>query len=78
MTTIIDIHLQDGPTVSGRSDFGKGSPANPFTYDEVADKFRGCAEFAHWPGGKTEKIISLVAAVDSLANLTELTEALAA
>src|SRR3546814_7682359 len=38
MTTIIDIHLKDGRKVSGRADFGKGSPANPMTYDEVADK----------------------------------------
>jgi len=78
MTTIIDIHLRNGRTISGRSDFGKGSPANPFTYGEVAEKFRGCAEFARWPGDKTEKIISLVAGVDSLGNLKELTEALAA
>ena len=29
MTTIIDIDLKDGRTISGRADFGKGSPANP-------------------------------------------------
>ena len=40
MTTIIDIELNDGRTISGRADFGKGSPANPMSYDEVADKFR--------------------------------------
>ena len=27
MTTIIDIELDDGRTISGRADFGKGSPA---------------------------------------------------
>ena len=40
MTTIIDIHRKDGTTISGRADFGKGSPADPMSYDEVARKFR--------------------------------------
>src|SRR4051794_11100445 len=31
MTTIVDIALADGRKVSGRADFGKGSPANPMT-----------------------------------------------
>ena len=43
MTTIIDIDLADGRTVSGRADFGKGSPTNPMSDDELADKFRECA-----------------------------------
>ena len=29
MTTIIDIELTDGRTISGRADFGKGSPVEP-------------------------------------------------
>ena len=36
MTTIIDIELADGRKISGRADFGKGSPAKPMSYDEVA------------------------------------------
>ncbi|MEO6959369.1 MAG: hypothetical protein ABI228_02715, partial [Burkholderiaceae bacterium] len=43
MTTILDIRLRDGRRIRGRSDFGKGSPTSPMSYDEVADKFRGCA-----------------------------------
>jgi hypothetical protein len=31
---------------------GQGSPSNPMTYDEVADKFRGCAGFARWPAAR--------------------------
>jgi len=76
MTTIIDIHLRDGRTISGRADFGKGSPADPLSYDGVAEKFRGCAEFAQWPDEKTEKIISLVQRVDTLEALSGLTAAL--
>jgi 2-methylcitrate dehydratase PrpD len=78
MTTIIDIHLKDGRTVSGRADFGKGSPANPMSYDEAADKFRGCAEFAQWDAAKTERIIEAVRELESLASVRELTPLLSA
>jgi 2-methylcitrate dehydratase PrpD len=78
MTTIIDIHLKDGRTVSGRADFGKGSPANPMSYDEAADKFRGCAEFARWDSAKTERIIEAVRELESLASVRELTPLLSA
>lgn len=54
MTTIIDIHLKNGKKISGRGDFGKGSPMIPMTYDEVADKFMGCCEFAKWPAKKSK------------------------
>ena len=40
MTTLIDIELADGRRISGRADFGKGSPTNPMSDDELADKFR--------------------------------------
>ncbi|MBL6928470.1 MAG: MmgE/PrpD family protein [Rhodospirillales bacterium] len=74
MTTIIDITLKDGREISGRADFGKGSPANPMTYDEAAEKFRGCAEFAQWPQAKTAKIVETVRTLESLQNVRELTE----
>ena len=74
MTTIIHIKLNDGREISGRADFGKGSPANPMTYDEAAEKFRGCAEFARWPKAKTDKIIETVRALEILQNVRELTE----
>jgi len=77
MTTIIDIHMKDGQIISGRADFGKGSPANPMSYDEVADKFRGCAEFAKWDQGKTEQIIETVRTLEQLESVRELTSLLA-
>ena len=55
MTSILKIHLKDGRVISGRAEFAKGSPANPMSYDEVADKFRGCAEFAKWPSKKSRR-----------------------
>lgn len=73
MTTIIDIHLKDGSTISGRADFGKGSPANPMSYEEVAEKFRGCAEAAHWPATQASAIIDTVRRLESLADVRALT-----
>lgn len=74
MTTIIKIHLKDGRTVSGRADFGKGSPADPMSFDEVADKFRGCAAFAGWPAEKTSSIIGSVRHLEDLADARSLIE----
>jgi 2-methylcitrate dehydratase PrpD len=65
MTTILNIHLKDGRTLSGRADFGKGSPADPMSYAEAADKFRDCAEFAKWPREKAEAVVTTVRNLES-------------
>lgn len=66
MTTYIDIEVADGRTISGMSDFGKGSPANPMSYDEVAQKFRECAQFASWDMGKADEVVAMVARLETL------------
>ncbi len=73
MTTIIDVHLRDGQIVSGRADFGKGSPANPMSYEEVADKFIGCAEFAGWEAARAQQVVELVRELESLSSVRTLT-----
>jgi 2-methylcitrate dehydratase PrpD len=60
MTTILDIRMKNGRHIRGVADFGKGSPQHPMSYDEVADKFRGCAEFARWESRRIEGIIEVV------------------
>src|ERR1700732_3785238 len=77
MTSLLKIHLKDGRIISGRADFGKGSPANPMTFEEAAAKFRGCAEFADWPKLKTEKIIAFVRALDTALDVSALSPLLA-
>jgi hypothetical protein len=52
--------LKNGKIISGESAFGKGSPANPMSFDDAAVKFRGCAEYAGWSSEKMEKIITFV------------------
>jgi len=76
MTTLIDIKLVDGRTISGRADFGKGSPANPMSDDELAAKFRECAAWGGLPRTDAEKIIELVFRLDKLKNINELTRLL--
>jgi 2-methylcitrate dehydratase PrpD len=73
MTTIIDVELKDGRTLSTRADFGKGSPANPMSYDEVAEKFRGCCDFARVPKKTAEEIVAMVRDLESLPAISKLT-----
>jgi 2-methylcitrate dehydratase PrpD len=72
MTTILAIYLKDGRTIHGRADFGKGSPANPMTYDEVAEKFQECAAFARWPAAKSKAIVEMVRKMESVPDVRAL------
>jgi 2-methylcitrate dehydratase PrpD len=78
MTTLIDITLNDGRKISGRADFGKGSPANPMSYDEVADKFRECTDFAGIGRTRADKIVAMVHDLESLTDIADLTALLIA
>ena len=76
MTSILKIHLKDGRVLSGRAEFAKGSPANPMSYDEVADKFRGCAAFAKWPAAKAESVIAAIRSLETVSDVSALSAAL--
>jgi 2-methylcitrate dehydratase PrpD len=73
MTTILKITLKDGRTISGRADFAKGSPADPMSFDEVAEKFLGCAAFAEWPKSKADGVIKMVSKLEDLSDVRQLT-----
>lgn len=72
MTTIIDITLNDGRVIHGEADFGKGSPANPMSYDEVADKFRDNAAHARLARTAADEVVSLVRDLESQPSLDRL------
>lgn len=76
MTTIIDIELKDGRVISGRADFGKGSPANPMSDDEVAAKFRECAAWGGLTATRAEQVIQRVFNLEKLGSASELTRLL--
>ncbi len=73
MTTIIEIELNDGKKISGRADFGKGSPSMPLHYDEVAEKFLDCAAFARWPADKARRVVEIVRRLDDVKDVSEVT-----
>jgi 2-methylcitrate dehydratase PrpD len=72
MTSLLKITLKNGKVLSGRANFGKGSPANPMSFDEAAVKFRGCAEYVGWPVEKTNGVISLVGSLETAPDVSKL------
>ena len=77
MTTIIDIELADGRRIGGRADFGKGSPANPMSDEELAAKFRECAAWGKLPKAAADKLVHMVFNLENLKSIRELTRLLA-
>lgn len=77
VTSSVEIELDDGRRVGGRIDYGKGSKANPMTDEEVAAKFRLCAEYAGFPADRAEDVIETVGRLETLPDIRELTKRLA-
>ncbi len=77
MTTIIEIELADGRRINGRADFGKGSPINPMSDQELADKFRECAAWGKLPKANAEKVVELVFGLEKVKSIREVTRLLA-
>ena len=73
MTTIITITLKNGQVIRGSADFGRGSPAMPMSYDEVADKFLENCAYAHFSPVSSKRIISVVQSIEQLTSIRELT-----
>jgi len=77
-TTFVDVELEDGRLLSGRADFPKGSPQDPMTYDDVAEKFQECADYARWPSDKADRVVELVHEFEALPDMKALSAALSA
>jgi 2-methylcitrate dehydratase PrpD len=76
MTSYIDIELANGRRISGMADFGKGSPHQPMSYDDVAGKFRECAEYARWEKDRADDVVAMVRDLEGLTSIARLTAAL--
>jgi len=76
VTSYVEIVLHNNQTFSLRADFGKGNKADPMNENEIANKFRECADFARWDEVKTEKAISLIQNLEKVADIRELTACL--
>jgi 2-methylcitrate dehydratase PrpD len=77
MTTIIDIELADGRRIGGRADFGKGSPANSMSDEELAGKFRECAAWGKLPKAKADRIVDMLFNLEKLKSIRDLMRLLA-
>ena len=73
MTTILKLHLKGGRVIEGRADFGKGSPAIPMSYNDVAEKFLDCAAYAKWPAAKAKQIVEMTRSIETLTDMRKLT-----
>ena len=73
MTTILTITLADGRVIRGKSDFGRGSPAMPMSYEEVSDKFLENCEFAKFDSKKAKQIVEMIRGIEKMASIRELT-----
>lgn len=75
-SNLLNIHMKNGNVLTSRTGFAKGSPKNPMTYEEIADKFLGNAEFAKWPAQKSKLMIEAVKGLEREPNLRRITSAL--
>jgi 2-methylcitrate dehydratase PrpD len=78
VTSYVEIVMNDGRRFGERVDAGKGNKANPMSEDEVADKFRECAEFSNWSMEKAERAIALIRNLEEVKDVRDITRELAA
>lgn len=77
MTTIIDVELNDGGTLTTRADFGKGSPSNPMTDEELEGKFHECAEWGGIPRNQADELAAAIWDLENLSSARDLSRLLA-
>ena len=77
MTTIIDVELADGRVISGRADFGKGSPTNPMTDEELEGKFHECTEWGGLSRQNSHEVAHRVWTLTDEPNMSAITALLA-
>lgn len=78
VTTLVEVELDDGRTLSGRADHAAGSTRAPMSYEEVAEKFRQCAEYGDHPAETAERIVEAVATLDRAETVDSLLDLLTA
>lgn len=72
-TSVVEIEMDDGSEYSKRVDHGKGTIENPFTYEEVKDKFRKHTSDVI-SGSEQDQILDLVENIEDVETIGELTQ----
>jgi 2-methylcitrate dehydratase PrpD len=70
MRSYVEIRLKDGRVLTAQSDFAKGSPEKPLSFDDAMVKFRGCTDFAKLPKAKADKIVATVQGLDRVRSMS--------
>ena len=68
---VIEIVLKDGRTLSKRVDYYRGDPNRPLSSDDVADKFRDCAQMV-FDADRAGQILQIMTELESLKDVREL------
>ena len=74
----VEVHLANGATYAGCEPNVKGHPANPLTFDEVAEKFAKCVALTDnaMPDRSAEQLIDAVARLEECDDVSEITRLL--
>ncbi len=74
----VEVHLANGATYAGCEPNVKGHPANPLTFDEVAEKFAKCIALTDnaMPDRSAEQLIDAVARLEECDDVREITRLL--
>jgi len=69
----MEMHLMSGQTHSIRVDYPRGHYRNPMTLDEIAEKFRRCAEYAtpRLDAGAVEEAIAALRRLDTVPDVRD-------
>ena len=76
MTTLINIEMNDGKVISGRADFGKGSPSNPMSDAELSEKFLQCAAWGGLNNAQGQAVLDHLWKIETISDINELTRLL--
>jgi len=68
------LKLKDGNVYSLKVEHPKGEPQNPQTKEELENKFRKCALYAHYDEKTLSQMKDLVMDMENVADITQLTE----
>lgn len=68
--SVVEIETKGGKVYSKRVDYALGSPQNPMSMENVADKFRSCAGYAAKPIAK-ERLAQAAQMVERLEDVSD-------
>jgi len=69
MRSYVEVRMKDGRVFSAQSDFAKGSPQKPMSFDDEIRKFRGCTDYAGLSKAKADRIISTVQGLEKVEDM---------